>query len=186
MKINSRCIVAAFGAVTLMAAPSVHADDIGTTAIKAGNFKTLVKAVQSVGLAPTIMGTTKLTVFAPTDAAFAKLPAGTVEELLKPENKATLKKILTYHVLAGTVSGKKVMGMKSGAKATTVEGEKLIVRMMDGKVMLDPGMGAKATVTKADIKADNGVIHVIDTVLIPPSIQRAMMAKMKADKMGKM
>lgn len=154
-------------------------DDIGTTAIKTGMFKTLVKAVQTVGLADTIMGDTKLTVFAPTDAAFAKLPKGTVENLLKPENRETLKKIVSYHVLAGKVSAKKVMGMQSGSKATTVEGEKLIVRLSGGKVMLDPGMGAKATVTKADVMASNGIIHVIDTVLIPPSVQRAMMSKPK-------
>lgn len=153
-----------------------RADDIGTTAIKAGNFKTLVAAVKAVGLAPTIMGSKKLTVFAPTDAAFAKLPAGTVEMLLKPENKGTLTKILTYHVLAGAVPAKKILAMKSGARIKTLEGESLILRKTGG-VILDPGMGAKATVTKTNIKADNGYIHVIDTVLIPPSIQRAMMAK---------
>ena len=177
MKMKSVCIAGALSAATLMVAPAAHADDIGTTAIKAGMFKTLVTAVKSVGLAPTIMGNTKLTVFAPTDAAFAKLPPGTVEMLLKPENKATLKKILTYHVLPGTVTAKKVMRLPSGAKISTVEGEKFILRKSMGKLMLDPGMGMKATITKPNIMADNGVIHVIDTVLIPPSIQRAMMAK---------
>lgn len=160
-----------------LGAPRAQADDIGTTAIKAGNFKTLVKAVQAVGLAPTIMGNTKLTVFAPTDAAFAKLPKGTVEMLLKPENKAILSKILSYHVAPGVVPAKKVMGMMSGARVPNLEGEKLILRKMGSTVMLDPGMGMKATITKTDIKADNGLIHVIDTVLIPPSIQKAMMAK---------
>ena len=177
MKTKIVCIAAAFGAVALAGAPKAQAADIGTTVIKAGNFKTLVKAVQAVGLAPTIMGHTKLTVFAPTDAAFAKLPAGTVEMLLKPENRATLKKILSYHVLPGTVMARKVVKLPSGAHVLTVAGEKLIVRMVGGKVVLDPGMGMKSNVTKTDIKADNGVIHVIDTVLIPPSIQRAMMAK---------
>ena len=174
----------AFCAATVATLFSVHSaqtkskmDDIGTTAIKAGSFKTLVKAVQAVGLADTIMGNTKLTVFAPTDAAFAKLPKGTVENLLKPENRAVLKKIVSYHVLAGAVPAKKVMKMQSGSSARTVEGEKIIIRMKGGKVMLDPGMGAKATVTKTDIMASNGVIHVIDTVLIPPSVQRAMMKK---------
>jgi uncharacterized surface protein with fasciclin (FAS1) repeats len=177
MKMKSVCIAAAIGAASLISAPQAHADDIGTTAIKAGMFKTLVTAVKAVGLAPTIMGNTKLTVFAPTDAAFAKLPPGTVEMLLKPENKATLKKILTYHVLPGTVTAKKVMRLPSGANVSTVAGEKFVLRKMGGKLMLDPGMGAKATITKPNIMADNGVIHVIDTVLIPPSIQRAMMAK---------
>ncbi len=176
MKIKFLCLAAACGAA-LTLAPAAHADDIGTTAIKAGQFKTLVKAVQAVGLAPTIMGNTKLTVFAPTDAAFAKLPPGTVEMLLKPENKATLKQILSYHVLPGVVSANKVMGLPSGTNVSTVADEKVIVRLMNGKVMLDPGMGKKATVTRAGIKADNGLIHVIDTVLIPPSVQRAMMAK---------
>lgn len=191
MKVRVLHLAAALGAICMVNAPMVQAEhkpshgksaklnDIGTTAIKAGNFKTLVKAAQAAGLADTIMGTTKLTVFAPTDAAFAKLPAGTVENLLKPENKATLKKILSYHVVAGAVPAKKVVSMKSGSKISTVAGEKLVLRLADGKVWLDPGMGAKATVTKTDIKASNGVIHVIDTVLIPPSVQRAMMAKPK-------
>jgi uncharacterized surface protein with fasciclin (FAS1) repeats len=177
MNMKSACVAAAIGAATFVTAPLAHADDIGTTAIKAGTFKTLVTAVKAAGLAPTIMGKTKLTVFAPTDAAFAKLPAGTVEMLLKPENKATLKKILTYHVLPGTVTAKKVIKLPSGSKVSTVEGEKFIVRQMGGKVIVDPGMGAKANVTKTDIMADNGVIHVIDTVLIPPSVQRALAAK---------
>lgn len=152
-------------------------DDIGTTAIKAGNFKTLVKAIQAVGLADTIMGTTKFTVFAPTDAAFAKLPAGTVENLLKPENRETLKKIVSYHVLAGVIPASKVVKLPSGTNVKSVEGENVIVRLMQGKVMIDPGMGNKANVTKTDIMASNGVIHVVDTVLIPPSVQRAMMNK---------
>lgn len=175
-KIKTVALGATLGAFALTGSTPARAADIGTTAIKAGNFKTLVKAVPSVGLAPTIMGKTKLTVFAPTDAAFAKLPAGTVQMLLKPENKATLTKILSYHVLAGAVPAKKILAMNSGSKITTLAGEKLVLRKMGG-VMLDPGMGMKATVTKTNIKADNGYIHVIDTVLIPPSIQRAMMAK---------
>ncbi|HEX8464743.1 MAG TPA: fasciclin domain-containing protein, partial [Abditibacterium sp.] len=179
MKNKSVCISAALGAAILMAAPRAQADDIGTTAIKAGNFKTLVAAVKAAGLAPTIMGTKKLTVFAPTDAAFAKLPKGTVEMLLKPENKATLTKILTYHVVSGVVPAKAVLAMKSGATVPVLEGEKLYLRKTGG-VILDPGMGMKAKVIKTDIKADNGLIHVIDTVLIPPSIQRAMMAKKPA------
>lgn len=165
--------LAALGAATF-GASHARADDIGETAIKAGNFKTLVAALKAVGLADTVMGTKKLTVFAPTDAAFAKLPKGTVENLLKPENKATLTKILSYHVLPGTVTGRRIGALKSGSKVSTLEGERFIVRKMGG-LMIDPGMGAKAKVTKADIRADNGVIHVIDTVLIPPSVQRAMM-----------
>ncbi len=176
-KIKTFALGATLGAFAWSGASVVRADDIGTTAIKAGQFKTLVKAVQSVGLAPTIMGKTKLTVFAPTDAAFAKLPAGTVEMLLKPENKATLKKILSYHVMMGAVPASSIIAMKAGSKVKTIEGEPLYLRKLGKGVMLDPGMGMKASVIKTDIKADNGYIHVIDTVLIPPSIQRAMMAK---------
>ena len=176
-KIKTFALGATLGAFAWSGASVVRADDIGTTAIKSGQFKTLVKAVQAVGLAPTIMGKTKLTVFAPTDAAFAKLPAGTVEMLLKPENKATLKKILSYHVMMGAVPASSIIAMKAGSKVKTLEGEPLYLRKLGKGVMLDPGMGMKASVIKTDIKADNGYIHVIDTVLIPPSIQRAMMAK---------
>jgi uncharacterized surface protein with fasciclin (FAS1) repeats len=134
--------------------------DIVDTAVAAGSFKTLVTAVKAAGLAETLKGTGPFTVFAPTDEAFAKLPAGTVEELLKPENKAKLTAILTYHVLAGKVMAADVKTME----AATVEGSKAKVKVGDGKVMVD-----KATVTKTDIEASNGVIHVIDTVLMPPA-----------------
>ncbi len=176
-KIKTLALGATLGALALSGQTAAKADDIGTTAIKAGNFKTLVAALKAVGLAETVMGNTKLTVFAPTDAAFAKLPAGTVETLLKPENKATLTKILTYHVLAGAVPARKIVSKASGTHFKTLAGEDIILRKMGG-VMIDPGVGTKATVTKTNIKADNGYIHVIDTVLIPPTVLRAMMAKM--------
>lgn len=134
--------------------------DIVETAAANGMFKTLVTAVKAAGLTETLKGAGPFTVFAPTDAAFAKLPAGTVEDLLKPENKEKLKAILTYHVLAGKVMAKDVKTME----AATVEGSKAMVKVADGKVMVD-----KATVTKTDIEASNGVIHVIDTVLMPPA-----------------
>jgi len=129
-------------------------------AIAAGdkNFSTLVAAVKAAGLVETLQSKGPFTVFAPTNAAFAKLPEGTVETLLKPENKAKLVKILTYHVVAGKVMAADV---KPG-KVATVAKEKLTISVKDGKVMVD-----KATVTKTDIKASNGVIHVIDTVVIP-------------------
>ena len=168
----------AVGAVSLAAlSPQTgRADNIAQVAMSAPDFSTLVTAVKAAGLAPALMGKGSLTVFAPTNAAFAKLPAGTVENLLKPENKATLVSILKYHVLPMRVSAKKVMAMKSGANAKTLNGEMLAVRMMHG-VYLDPFMSGKAKVVKTDIAASNGVIHAIDTVLIPPTVAQAMMKK---------
>jgi len=133
--------------------------DIVDTAVAAGNFKTLAAALKAAGLIDTLKGPGPFTVFAPTDAAFAKLPAGTVEDLLKPENKQKLVAILTYHVVPARAMSKDVAGMKS---AKTVNGKKLMLKVIGDKVMVND-----ATVTKADIEASNGVIHVIDSVLLP-------------------
>lgn len=133
--------------------------DIVDTAVAAGNFNTLVAAVKAAGLVDTLKGEGPFTVFAPTDAAFAKLPAGTVESLLKPENKDTLIAILTYHVVPAKVKSKDVKPMK----APTVNGAEATITVKDGTVMID---GAK--VTAVDIYASNGVIHVIDSVIMPP------------------
>jgi len=133
--------------------------DIVDTAVAAGNFKTLAAALKAAGLIDTLKGPGPFTVFAPTDAAFAKLPAGTVEDLLKPENKQKLVAILTYHVVPAKAMAKDVAGMKS---AKTVNGKKLMLKVIGDKVMVND-----ATVTKADIVASNGVIHVIDSVLLP-------------------
>ena len=133
--------------------------DIVDTAVGAGQFKTLAAALQAAGLVETLKGKGPFTVFAPTDAAFAKLPAGTVETLLKPENKAKLAAILTYHVVPGKVMATDVVKVK---EAKTVQGGSVKVNAMGGKVMID-----NATVAKADVMASNGVIHVIDTVLMP-------------------
>jgi len=132
--------------------------DIVDTAVAAGSFKTLVAAVQAAGLVETLKGEGPFTVFAPTDEAFAKLPAGTVEELLKPENKQKLVDILTYHVVAGKVMAADVKTME----AKTVQGSSAAVKVADGKVTID-----KANVVKTDIEATNGVIHVIDAVIMP-------------------
>jgi uncharacterized surface protein with fasciclin (FAS1) repeats len=133
--------------------------DIVDTAVSAGSFKTLVAAVKAAGLADTLKGPGPFTVFAPTDEAFAKLPAGTVEELLKPENKDKLVALLTYHVVPAKAMARDVAGMPS---AKTVNGKELRLKADGGKVIVD-----KATVTKADIECSNGVIHVIDAVLMP-------------------
>ena len=173
--------LATFGAVT---ATPAHAADIVETAKSTGMFNTLLAAANAGGATNMLMNDKNLTVFAPTDAAFDKLPAGTVEMLLKPENKATLQKILQYHVLTMKVPARKAMRMPSGTNVKTFEGEKFIIRKMGKTLMIDPGVGAKATVIKANVMADNGIVHVIDTVLIPPSVQRAMdyKAKMMTDK----
>ena len=133
--------------------------DIVDTAVAAGSFKTLAAALQAAGLVETLKGKGPFTVFAPTDAAFAKLPAVTVDDLLKPANKAKLVAILTYHVVPGKVMAAQAATLTS---AKTVNGASLTIRARDGKVMID-----KATVTATDIAASNGVIHVIDTVLLP-------------------
>ena len=133
--------------------------DIVDTAAAAGDFKTLAAALQAAGLVTTLKGAGPFTVFAPTDQAFAKLPAGTVEDLLKPENKQKLISILTYHVIAGDVMAKDVVKLH---EAKTVNGQEVKIMVESGNVMVD-----NSTVTKTDIECTNGVIHVIDSVLMP-------------------
>ena len=133
--------------------------DIIDTAVAAGSFTTLVKAIQAADLVETLKGAGPFTVFAPTDAAFAKLPPGALESLLKPENKAKLQRILKAHVVAGKVIANDVVKTKS---ATAVSGDVLMIASRDGAVTVD---GAK--VVKTDIAATNGVIHVIDSVILP-------------------
>jgi len=129
------------------------------TALSAGNFQTLAAALQAAGLVDTLKGEGPFTVFAPTDEAFARLPAGTVESLLKPANKDKLVAILTYHVVPGRVMAAEVVDLDS---APTVNGKAARVRVTEGTVMIDD-----AKVTATDIEASNGVIHVIDSVIIP-------------------
>jgi uncharacterized surface protein with fasciclin (FAS1) repeats len=133
--------------------------DIVDTAVSAGSFKTLVAAAKAAGLVETLKGEGPLTVFAPTDDAFAKLPAGTVENLLKPENRDKLVAILTYHVVPGKVTAEQVVGLSS---AKTANGRDLTINASNGKVMVD-----NANVIKTDIMTSNGVIHVIDAVVLP-------------------
>ncbi|MFM9126191.1 MAG: fasciclin domain-containing protein [Solirubrobacterales bacterium] len=142
-------------------AHKADAKDIVDTAVGAGSFKTLVAAVQAAGLVETLKGEGPFTVFAPTDEAFAKLPAGTVESLLKPENKDKLVAVLTYHVVPGTYTS---ADLKNGQKLKTVEGQDLTVTVKDGTVKVND-----ATVEKADIEASNGVVHIINGVLVPPA-----------------
>jgi uncharacterized surface protein with fasciclin (FAS1) repeats len=160
LKIVQVGIIAALVAVSgARGAAQAPAKDIVDTAVAAGSFTTLAKALQAAGLVETLKGKGPFTVFAPTDEAFAKLPAGTLDELLKPENKAKLTRILTYHVVPGKVGAAQVVKM-STAKA--VSGDTIHIKTSGKTVMVE-----NATVVKTDIPASNGVIHVIDTVIIP-------------------
>lgn len=136
-----------------------HMKDIVDTAVTAGSFNTLVAALEAADLVETLRGEGPFTVFAPTDEAFAKLPEGTVEKLLKPENKGKLQSILTYHVVAGKVMSSDAAQLSS---AKTVNGQSFSIRNTGSGLMID-----NATVTKADIMTSNGVIHVIDQVILP-------------------
>ena len=153
----TKTLAAGAVAMAMSASTAFAADDIVDTAVAADSFKTLVAAVSAAGLVDTLKGAGPFTVFAPTDEAFAKLPAGTVDALLKPENKGKLVAILTYHVVPGKVMSADIAGKKLQAK--TVEGSDVSIDATNG-VMVD---GAK--VATADIEASNGVIHVIDTVI---------------------
>jgi uncharacterized surface protein with fasciclin (FAS1) repeats len=164
MKNKIACLAAAavtavgltYGSSTARAADK----DLVDTAVAAGQFETLAAAIGAAGLVETLKGEGPFTVFAPTDAAFAKLPAGTIETLLRPENKDRLTAILTYHVVPGRVMAADVVNLD---EAETVNGKMVDISVDGGAVMLND-----ATVTATDIAASNGVIHVIDTVILPP------------------
>ncbi len=174
-------IAAALAATTGFAAlPAVahqHGDhakaapNIVQTAMSTGVHNTLVAAVKAAGLVETLSGPGPFTVFAPTDAAFAKLPAGTVETLVKPENKGTLTTILTYHAVAGKVTAGDLVKLinANGGKATitTVAGATLTAELVGGKVVITDGAGGKTTVVQTDVMTSNGVIHVTDGVFLP-------------------
>ncbi|MFO7524642.1 MAG: fasciclin domain-containing protein [Ignavibacteriaceae bacterium] len=150
-------IVASLSVFTHAGDSKKSTKDIVSTAVEAGNFKTLAAALTEAGLIETLKGEGPFTVFAPTDEAFAKLPKGTVEALLK--DKSALTNILLYHVVAGKVMAKDVVNINS---AETVQGSSVNIKVVDGKVMIND-----AQVISADVNASNGVIHVIDTVIMP-------------------
>jgi uncharacterized surface protein with fasciclin (FAS1) repeats len=145
-------------------APMYPSKNIVENAVNSKDHTTLVAAVKAAGLVKTLEGKGPFTVFAPTNAAFAKLPAGTVDTLVKPENKATLTKILTYHVVPGRLEAS---SLTDGKKLKTVEGETLTVKNSGGQVMLVDAKGGMSTVTIPNVNQSNGVIHVVDTVLMP-------------------
>ena len=148
--------------VSVAPAHAQQTKNIVDTAVAAGSFTTLAKALAAADLVTTLKGSGPFTVFAPTDEAFAKLPAGTLDNLLKSENKNKLRRILTYHVVAGEVRAADVVKLQS---AKAVSGDTITVKASNGKVHVDG-----ANVTKTDIAASNGVIHVIDTVILPKGI----------------
>ena len=140
--------------------------NIVQNAVNSKDHTTLVAAVKAAGLVDTLEGKGPFTVFAPTNAAFGKLPAGTVDTLVKPESKATLTKILTYHVVPGKLGAS---DLKDGMKLKTAEGEELTVKHQDGKVWIVDAKGGTSMVTISNVNQSNGVIHVVDTVLMPAS-----------------
>ncbi len=186
MFLNGKSVLAAV-AVVAMSLPAINANaqkdpmvggaamyankNIVENAVNSNDHTTLVTAVKAAGLVDTLEGAGPFTVFAPTNEAFGKLPAGTVDTLVKPENKAMLTKVLTYHVVAGKVSSKDLVKLiKAGggkAELKTVEGGTITATLQDGKVMLTDEKGGMATVTIADVYQSNGVIHVVDSVLMP-------------------
>ena len=152
--------------VTVGGAPMFPSKNIIQNAVNSKDHTTLVAAVKAAGLVETLEGKGPFTVFAPTNAAFGKLPAGTVDTLVKPENKATLTKILTYHVVPGKLAAS---DLKDGMKLKTAEGEELSVKHQDGKVWIIDAKGGQSMVTISNVNQSNGVIHVVDTVLLPAS-----------------
>ncbi|MEQ7918183.1 fasciclin domain-containing protein [Xanthomonas sp. WHRI 1810A] len=152
-------------------APMYPNKTIVENAVNSKDHTTLVAAVKAAGLVDTLNGKGPFTVFAPTNEAFAKLPAGTVDTLVKPEHKADLTKILTYHVVSGTHTSKQLMAdaKKNGGMVMlkTVQGESLTIKLQDGKLWVIDAKGNKASISIADVMQSNGVIHVVDTVLMP-------------------
>jgi uncharacterized surface protein with fasciclin (FAS1) repeats len=175
MKLKSALVVSmlAFCAMTALAAGKAKAptQDIVDFAVATPDFSTLVTALKAASLVDTLKGAGPYTVFAPTDEAFAKLPAGAVETLVKPDNKDTLSKILTYHVVPGKVTAKQLIAMikkgKGKASVKTVEGGTLTASLKGGSVILTDEKGGTATVAKTNVMVKNGIIHVIDTVVMP-------------------
>jgi transforming growth factor-beta-induced protein len=169
------------GVACPLAAAACHgttANDIVDTAVSAGSFKTLAAALQAAGLVDTLKGNGPFTVFAPTDAAFAKLPKGTLESLLKPENRDKLSAILKYHVVPGNV--KLTKALEAGQRKTVL-GPRLVIKFVDGSVKV-----GTASLVTADIAAANGNIHVIDSVLLPPAPPAEISSPAKARKLIKL
>ena len=158
------CLIVALPMMASAGSYSMQKEDIVDVAVGNDNFSTLVAALKAADLVGALQGDGPFTVFAPTNDAFAKLPQETLNELLKPENKADLQAVLTYHVVSGKVDAKTAMGL---SEAPSLQGEKIVISLDDGNVMIN-----QAKVVLADVNASNGIIHVIDTVILPPSVSQ--------------
>lgn len=158
-------------AVIFTSFANAQSTDVVGVAVSSKDHTTLVAAVKAADLVTTLQGKGPFTVFAPSNSAFDKLPKGTVESLLKPESKAALVKLLTYHVVAGNLKASDVLAAIKAGKGKvvvkTIQGENLTATLVDGKVILTDAKGGKATVTATDLNASNGVVHVIDSVVMP-------------------
>lgn len=158
------CLIVALPMMATAGSYSMQKEDIVDVAVGNDDFSTLVAALKAADLVGALQGDGPFTVFAPTNDAFAKLPEETLNELLKPENKADLQAVLTYHVVSGKVDAKTAMGL---SEAPSLQGEKIAISLDGGNVMIN-----QAKVVMADVKASNGIIHVIDTVILPPSVSQ--------------
>lgn len=156
-------------AALALCATGAGADTVVEKAAQSPQFETLTRAIRAAGLEGALDGRGSFTLFAPTDAAFAKLPPGTLEELLKPSRRAMLASILRYHILPRRYSSRAIMRLPSGTNVSTLNGENFAVRKSGG-VALDPFVSERARVVQTDMRAENGVIHAIDQVLVPPSL----------------
>lgn len=156
------CLIVALPMMATAGSYSMQKEDIVDVAVGNDNFSTLVAALKAADLVGALQGDGPFTVFAPTNDAFAKLPKETLNELLKPENKADLQAVLTYHVVSGKVDAKTAMGL---SEAPSLQGEKIAISLDGSNVMIN-----QAKVVMADVNASNGIIHVIDTVILPPSV----------------
>ncbi len=169
--LNAQCSGVTSKSLAVNVSQPTPGGDVVDVAMSSKQHTTLVAAVKAAGLVETLKGDGPFTVFAPVNTAFAKLPAGTVEKLLQPANKSTLVDILTYHVVAGNFDAAKVVAaIRKGngvAKLTTVQGGVLVATLVGDSVILEDANGNRSAVTATDLKADNGVIHVIDTVVLP-------------------
>ncbi|MBW3636149.1 MAG: fasciclin domain-containing protein [Armatimonadetes bacterium] len=173
MKTPTKKFAPLLTAALALSATGAHADTVVEKAAMSPQFETLTRAIRAAGLEGALEARGSFTLFAPTDAAFAKLPPGTLEELLKPSRKATLASILRYHILPRRYSSRTLMRWPSGTNVSTLNGENFAIRK-GGGVALDPFVSERANIVQTDVRAENGVIHAIDQVLVPPSLAYAL------------
>lgn len=173
MKTPTKKFAPVLTAALALSATGAHADTVVEKTAQSPQFEILTRAIRAAGLEGALDGRGSFTLFAPTDAAFAKLPPGTLEELLKPSRKATLASILRYHIAPRRYPLRTIMRWRSGTNVPTLNGESFAIRK-GGGVTLDPFISERASVVQTDMRAENGVIHAIDHVLVPPSLVFAL------------